>query len=266
MAVDNVKSYEVVLADSTIVNANAITNSDLFWALKGGGPNYGIVTKVELYTVPIPQMWYKAVVYLPSQAHDVLDALVEWQTNGASDEKAGMLISAALDGILVLLTYSSPVQNPAAFTTFLADVVPALEAIPSTISSLATLHSLVTNSFPALPGRYVNQYSSPPGELFPGNGEQIELTWPLRHDYRGISSKIDAQLYKDVYDFWLEKATTVHASTGANQTFVIQHVSANVAQIGDDNGGNPLNLPQQDHQCKHCLYQPLLDIISSSSC
>ena len=73
-----------------------------------------------------------------------------------------------------------------------------------------------------------------------------------RHDYRGISSDIDGPLYKEMYDFWLERAASVHESTGANQTFVIQHVSANVAQIGSDNGGNPLNLPQKDHQCKLC--------------
>lgn len=72
-----------------------------------------------------------------------------------------------------------------------------------------------------------------------------------RHDYRGVSSRINAQLYKDVYDFWLQKATAVHETTGANQTFVIQHVSANVAQVGSANGGNPLNLPQEDHQCTY---------------
>lgn len=32
---------KVVLADSTIVKANALENTDLFWALKGGGPNFG---------------------------------------------------------------------------------------------------------------------------------------------------------------------------------------------------------------------------------
>ncbi|ESZ98116.1 hypothetical protein SBOR_1495 [Sclerotinia borealis F-4128] len=40
LAADNVKSFEVVLASGEIVNANAAINSDLFWALKGGGPNF----------------------------------------------------------------------------------------------------------------------------------------------------------------------------------------------------------------------------------
>jgi hypothetical protein len=53
-----------------------------------------------------------------------------------------------------------------------------------------------------------------------------------------------------MYDFWFERAAAAHESTGTNQTFVIQHISANVAQIGNANGGNPLNLPQKNHQCE----------------
>ncbi|KAK7943383.1 6-hydroxy-D-nicotine oxidase [Apiospora aurea] len=63
-----------------------------------------------------------------------------------------------------------------------------------------------------------------------------------------VRSGINAELYKDVYSLWLDQATAVHKPTGANQTFVIQHVSANVAQWGRDNGGNPLGLPLKNHQ------------------
>jgi FAD/FMN-containing dehydrogenase len=38
---DNVVNYEVVLANASIVNANASSNSDLYWALKGGGNQFG---------------------------------------------------------------------------------------------------------------------------------------------------------------------------------------------------------------------------------
>lgn len=40
-AADTVKNYEVVLGDGSIVNANAKENPDLWWALKGGGNNFG---------------------------------------------------------------------------------------------------------------------------------------------------------------------------------------------------------------------------------
>lgn len=41
-ACDNVVNYEVVLANASIVNANENENRDLFWALKGGGNQFGM--------------------------------------------------------------------------------------------------------------------------------------------------------------------------------------------------------------------------------
>ena len=49
---DNVIQYEVVLASGSIVYANKSSYSDLFWALKGGSSNFGIVTRFDIKTVP----------------------------------------------------------------------------------------------------------------------------------------------------------------------------------------------------------------------
>ncbi|CZT42260.1 uncharacterized protein RSE6_02118 [Rhynchosporium secalis] len=48
-----VNNYEIVLSNSTIVNANAHENPNLFWAMKGGGNQFGIVTKFTVNTYPI---------------------------------------------------------------------------------------------------------------------------------------------------------------------------------------------------------------------
>jgi hypothetical protein len=71
-----------------------------------------------------------------------------------------------------------------------------------------------------------------------------------RHDYRGKATKIDAQLYIDVYNFWVEQATAVKATTGANMTFTLQPVTKRLVEQGIAKGGNPLGLPEIDHQCK----------------
>jgi FAD/FMN-containing dehydrogenase len=47
LACDNVESYEVVSADGTIMRATASENSDLYWSLRGGGGNFGVVTEFE---------------------------------------------------------------------------------------------------------------------------------------------------------------------------------------------------------------------------
>ncbi|TDZ24366.1 Bifunctional solanapyrone synthase [Colletotrichum orbiculare MAFF 240422] len=54
LSCDNVIGYEVVLADGSIVEANATQDADLFKALKGGGNNLGIVTRFDLRTFTVP--------------------------------------------------------------------------------------------------------------------------------------------------------------------------------------------------------------------
>lgn len=71
-----------------------------------------------------------------------------------------------------------------------------------------------------------------------------------RHDYRAVSSKVDAQLYKDVFHFWHEIALKVRNTTGANQTFVLQNVPKSLVAQAHAKGGNPLNIPDFTHQCK----------------
>ena len=56
-ACDNVENFEVVLAGGKIVNANARVNRDLWFALKGGSNNFGIVTRFDLRTLPQREIW-----------------------------------------------------------------------------------------------------------------------------------------------------------------------------------------------------------------
>ena len=83
LACDNVAAFQVVLADSSIVTASATENKDLFWALKGGSSNFGIVTRFDLYTVPIPGgIWGGVLYYTPDKFSNVSDAIAEYQENG----------------------------------------------------------------------------------------------------------------------------------------------------------------------------------------
>ena len=53
LACDNLVGAEVVTADGTVLHANPDTHSDLFWALRGGGGNFGVVTEFEPVTIPV---------------------------------------------------------------------------------------------------------------------------------------------------------------------------------------------------------------------
>lgn len=56
-AADTVINYEVVLADGSIVEANKKSNPDLFWALKGGSSNFGLVTRFDMHTIKSSKVW-----------------------------------------------------------------------------------------------------------------------------------------------------------------------------------------------------------------
>jgi hypothetical protein len=53
LSCDNVEGFTLVTADSSIVRANAKENADLFWALRGGGGNFGVVTEFEVKLHPL---------------------------------------------------------------------------------------------------------------------------------------------------------------------------------------------------------------------
>ncbi|KAI8897721.1 hypothetical protein BC833DRAFT_620996 [Globomyces pollinis-pini] len=68
MTIDNVLSIKIALLDGRIVNANANENQDLFWALRGGGGNFGVVIEItyQLHDLPKDSIMYAgAMVYLP---------------------------------------------------------------------------------------------------------------------------------------------------------------------------------------------------------
>ncbi|MDI1493407.1 MAG: hypothetical protein OHK93_005196 [Ramalina farinacea] len=212
--------YGVVLADGTITDANAQQNTDLFWALKGGGPNFGIVTRFDLHTIPVHDIWYQVTVYTPDQAPAILEAFAEWQEKGASDLKSTVALIIALETVTVGLIYSAPAEKPSAFSPF--DDLPAgTVAVPATNGTVLSLTTILGTTF---------------------------SNEPLRHDYYGASSKIDIQLYKDVYVPWREKALAAHTATGANITFTLQPIPVNLVNQGIAKGGNPLGLPQINHQ------------------
>src|SRR5579859_7713341 len=53
LSCDNVRGFTVVVADGSLVHANNRENSDLYWALRGGGGNFGVVTEFEVNLHPI---------------------------------------------------------------------------------------------------------------------------------------------------------------------------------------------------------------------
>ncbi|KAI5296625.1 hypothetical protein KEM52_005576 [Ascosphaera acerosa] len=83
---NSVINYEVVLANGTVVSANSSNNADLFWALKGGSSNFGLVTRFDIETVPSTQIWGGSVTVGADGIDDLLQASAQFAAN-ISDPK-----------------------------------------------------------------------------------------------------------------------------------------------------------------------------------
>jgi FAD/FMN-containing dehydrogenase len=73
LTVDNLVSADVVLAKGELVRASASENADLFWAIRGGGGNFGVVTSFELQLHPVgPEVLAGLIVHPFANARQVL--------------------------------------------------------------------------------------------------------------------------------------------------------------------------------------------------
>jgi len=80
LTIDHLLSAEVITADGERVVASESSNSDLFWAIRGGGGNFGIVTSFEYRMVPVgPEIFSGLIVHPMSDAKSVMSSCLELQ-------------------------------------------------------------------------------------------------------------------------------------------------------------------------------------------
>jgi len=73
LTVDNLLSADVVLADGSFVTANANEHADLFWALRGGGGNFGVATSFTFQLHPVHTVVVAITLWTLDHIHDVLE-------------------------------------------------------------------------------------------------------------------------------------------------------------------------------------------------
>ena len=91
LALDNVLSLDVVTADGQVLRADPHENSELYWGLRGGGGNFGIVTNFDFQLHPMDREVIGGTVVFPmSEAKSVLNFYADYAANAPDD--------VALDG------------------------------------------------------------------------------------------------------------------------------------------------------------------------
>lgn len=78
LAMDNVASAELVTADGQVVSVSALVNPELFWAIRGGGGNFGIVTAFEFVAHPTTDAFFGKIAFPASEAAGVLQGWADY--------------------------------------------------------------------------------------------------------------------------------------------------------------------------------------------
>ena len=152
-ACDNVASFEVVTASGVILTVTPTQFSDLYWALRGGGNNFGVVTKFTLETIPQGLMWGGTRIHLQSDYPKLINAFATMVESASSDPKAVQILSfattAGTPAAQIQLEYLTPVNEespPAILKEYLA--IPAIQV--STMNrTLASDTDMLNDQMPA---------------------------------------------------------------------------------------------------------------------
>ena len=113
LSIDSMVSVDVVTADGRRLHADARQNPDLFWGVRGGGGNFGIVTSFEFQLHPMKrQVVYGQLLFPIDRARDVLSVFSDYSLEAPDELDFGFLLSYPPGGQPGMtgfgITYSGP--------------------------------------------------------------------------------------------------------------------------------------------------------------
>ncbi|KAJ5753394.1 uncharacterized protein N7511_007547 [Penicillium nucicola] len=210
-AMDNVISYDVVLGNGTQITVNKNKHNDLFWALKGGANNFGIVTKFTLKTFDMPKVSTTIQTYDESHIPDFIAAVCH--AANLDDEKpiaAGMVASITYNvtskaaSASLLGVQEGAVSPPSQFANF--------SSIPATarINKVQTMKSWAEGL-------------DSPKQMF-------------RVMYSHKSMTPDADVIYTLYKIWKDAVADIADVQGLYPTFVTNVHAAGASRVAKTNG------------------------------
>jgi FAD/FMN-containing dehydrogenase len=112
LSIDNLISADVVTADGQFRTASPTENPDLFWALRGGGGNFGAVTSLEYRLHPVTESLSGLVIYPLDQAREVLRFYRDFcaALPDEAEAFAGLLTHDGAPVVAMILGYNGPIQ------------------------------------------------------------------------------------------------------------------------------------------------------------
>jgi hypothetical protein len=150
MSIDNLLSSQVVTADGKVLTASPTENGDLFWALRGGGGNFGVVTSFEFQAHAVAMILGGLLLYPRAMAIDVIRHFRDYMTSAPDELTAYAALLHGPDGSPLVgvipcycgsLADGERVLQP--LRKFGSPIVDSIQAMP-----FPTMQSLLGPSFP----------------------------------------------------------------------------------------------------------------------
>ncbi|KAK4502900.1 hypothetical protein PRZ48_006326 [Zasmidium cellare] len=220
-ACDNVRSYQLVTPGGEILQVSKDSHPDLYWALRGGGNQFGVVTQFELETFEQGDLWGGSRVLMWDQTEALLDAFYDFAKEGGgaeADVDAGMWLAFAYApaprDIFVaspFFTHAGGVEDPDAFKDFLK-----LPHVRTTLRKASMV------------------------EL----AEELDVSNPngLRESYWTHNFLLTREMLGEVTRVWKEEVENIKDVAGVLPALVLQPVPRNTIAHFSRNGGNCLGI------------------------
>ncbi|KAL0959079.1 hypothetical protein HGRIS_014378 [Hohenbuehelia grisea] len=220
---DNVKEYEVVLTNGSVVLANKSTRSDLFWALKGGSTNFGIVTRFDLVTFPTVGAWGGGLFFDIGKGPELLRTYTAYTHDLDHDPLGFMCLSFAWDPKARAYAVWAPVAylKPEAFPPLFGDLKGHAPFHDTTrLTSIAE----ITDEIEA---------------MAPGGGRTLWFT---------MTFGADASLVWKIFEMGKEAYAGVLDRPGTSWALMLQPMNKQMMVASRGKGGNPFGFKEDDDQ------------------
>ncbi|KAJ7142101.1 hypothetical protein C8R43DRAFT_581140 [Mycena crocata] len=213
----NIVNYQIVLADGTINDVNQNSMPDLYWALKYGSTNYGIITRFDMTTYPLSGVWGGSLVFDISKGPALLQSHVDFAAKLAADPMGLNALALAWEPVQQTYVVWSPniYFSPVAFPPLYSDLQAlAPDALLNTLR-VTDLLSLTTEFQATAPGQ--------------GRVQWFTLTVKAS----------DATLLWDMHQKGVELFEPYLNRSGFSWATIFQPLNHGFATASERNGGHP---------------------------
>ena len=152
LACNSVVAIELVTADGRHVRVDAARDPELFWALRGGGAQFGVVTAIEFELYPVEELHGGALMWPVERAEEIFAAWRDW-TATVPDEVTSLCRIVNAPGGPSFVVVEAAILGDAAILAPLRALEPDLDVVrPMSPAELIEIHNDPKEPVPGMPG------------------------------------------------------------------------------------------------------------------